>query len=115
MQTTRSLHWQTTRSGGPFQPIREIIMEKPVHSTSQLFSQLGLPSDAASICRFIDTHRPLPDTMKLSEAPFWTPSQAAFLREGLQADADWAPVIDTLNAALHEATEAPALSAPSGT
>ena len=68
MQTTRSLHWQTTRSGGPFQPIRETIMEKPVHSTSQLFSQLGLPSDAASICRFIDTHRPLPDTMKSEHA-----------------------------------------------
>lgn len=76
-------------------------MDAPVHSTAQLFAQLGLPSDAASIRRFIDTHRPLPDALKLSDAPFWTASQAAFLREGLQADADWAPVIDALNAALH--------------
>lgn len=77
-------------------------MDKPVHSFSQLFSQLGLASDPASINRFIDTHRPLPDELKLSEAPFWTAAQASFLREGLQADADWAPVIDALNAALHE-------------
>ena len=72
-------------------------MDSPIHSTAQLFAQLGLPSDAASICRFIDTHRPLHDTLKLSEAPFWTASQASFLREGLQADADWSPVIDALH------------------
>lgn len=89
-------------------------MDAPVHSTAQLFAQLGLPSDPASICRFIDTHQPLPDTVKLSEAAFWTPAQAAFLREGLQADADWAPVIDALNAALHETTEPPAVNLPSG-
>jgi hypothetical protein len=76
-------------------------MEAPVHSMSQLFAQLGLPSDAASIRRFIDTHRPLPDELKLPDAPFWTPAQACFLREGLRADADWSPVIDALNAALH--------------
>jgi hypothetical protein len=96
-------------------PTREILMDAPVHSTAQLFAQLGLPSDPGSIYRFIDQHRPLPDCVKLSEAPFWTPSQAAFLREGLQADADWAQIIDTLNAALHEATDQPALSAPCGT
>lgn len=77
-------------------------MEKPVHRFSQLFAQIGLASDPDSIGRFIDTHRPLPDGLKLSEAPFWTPSQASFLREGLQADADWSPVIDALNVALHE-------------
>ncbi|MDP3873778.1 MAG: DUF2789 domain-containing protein [Pseudomonadota bacterium] len=89
-------------------------MDAPVHSTAQLFAQLGLPSDPASIYHFIDQHRPLPDTVKLSDAPFWTPSQAAFLREGLQADADWAPIIDALNAALHETTDQPALNAPCG-
>jgi hypothetical protein len=93
---------------------QEILMDAPVHSTAQLFAQLGLPADPASIYRFIDQHRPLPDCVKLSEAPFWTPSQAAFLREGLQADADWAPIIDALNAALHETSDQPALSSPCG-
>ena len=90
-------------------------MDAPVHSTAQLFAQLGLPSDPGSIYRFIDTHRPLHDSLKLADAPFWTPAQASFLREGLQADADWAPIIDALNAALHETTEPPVLNAPCGT
>jgi hypothetical protein len=80
-------------------------MDAPVHSTSQLFLQLGLPSDSAAINRFIATHRPLPDDVHLSEASFWTPAQASFLCEGLMADADWAPVIDALNAALHSAPD----------
>ena len=37
----------------------------------------------------------------LSEAAFWTPAQAAFLREEILNDADWAEVIDQLNAELH--------------
>jgi hypothetical protein len=76
-------------------------MDEPVHDFAQLFAQLGLPSDTPAIDHFIATHRPLPDELKLSEAPFWTSSQASFLREGLQADADWAPTIDALNVALH--------------
>ncbi|MCB1888868.1 MAG: DUF2789 domain-containing protein [Rhodocyclaceae bacterium] len=76
-------------------------MEQPIHSMSNLFAQLGLPSDTASIARFIEHHRPLPESMRLSEAPFWSPAQASFLREEIQEDADWAPVIDELNADLH--------------
>jgi len=76
-------------------------MEKHVHTLNNLFEQLGLPSDDASIKAFITEHRPLPDTMPLSEAPFWSRSQANFLREELLEDADWAMVIDELNAELH--------------
>ncbi len=76
-------------------------MEAPIHNMNNLFAQLGLPSDAESIARFIETHRPLPDGLCLSEAPFWSPAQAAFLREEMQEDADWAPIIDELNADLH--------------
>ncbi len=76
-------------------------MEQPIHSMSNLFAQLGLPSDRASIDRFIASHRPLPESMRLSEAPFWNTAQASFLREEIQEDADWAPVIDELNADLH--------------
>ena len=66
----------------------------------ELFSQLGLPDEDAEIEAFIATHRPLPDGMPLPDAPFWTPSQAQFLREELVKDAAWAEVVDQLNASL---------------
>ncbi len=75
-------------------------MEQQRHDLSTLFAQLGLPSDPASVAAFIATHRPLPDGIPLADAPFWTPAQAAFLAEELQADADWAEVIDELNSEL---------------
>jgi hypothetical protein len=62
-----------------------------------LFAQLGLPSDPAAIDGFVESHSPLAPGLALSEAPFWTPSQAAFLREETLGDADWAEVIDALN------------------
>lgn len=76
-------------------------MESPVHSMRNLFAQLGLPSDQASIDQFIATHSPLPQGMTLADAPFWTPAQANFLREEILEDADWAEIIDQLNANLH--------------
>ena len=76
-------------------------MEGPIHNLSNLFAQLGLPGDEEGIARFIDTHGPLPESTLLPYAPFWTPSQAAFLREEILEDADWAPVIDELNVDLH--------------
>ena len=76
-------------------------MESQVHTMSNLFAQLGLPSDEAGIARFIETHGPLPENTLLPDAPFWTPSQAAFLREEILEDADWAAVIDALNVDLH--------------
>jgi len=38
--------------------------------------------------------------VKIADAPFWTPAQAAFLREKLNEDADWAELVDQLSAAL---------------
>jgi hypothetical protein len=75
-------------------------MEAPLHHMSHLFAQLGLPSDAAAIDGFIAAHSPLPSAVLLSEAPFWTAGQAAFLQEGMLNDADWAEVIDALNGEL---------------
>lgn len=75
-------------------------MESPIHSINNLFNQLGLASDDASIAHFIKTHRAA-SKVALSEAAFWTPAQAAFLREEILNDADWAEVIDQLNAELH--------------
>tara|TARA_R110001583_G_scaffold31978_4_gene109217 strand:- start:204876 stop:205112 length:237 start_codon:yes stop_codon:yes gene_type:complete len=75
-------------------------MENPIHEFKDLFEQLGLPSDKASITSFIDSHRPLPHDVKLAEAPFWNASQAGFLREELLEDADWAEIVDRLDVAL---------------
>ncbi|CAB1369669.1 DUF2789 domain-containing protein [Denitratisoma oestradiolicum] len=75
-------------------------METPTHRMSHLFAQLGLPSDDEAIARFIQTHHPLAKGTLLHEAPFWTPAQAAFLCEEILEDADWAEVIDALNAEL---------------
>ncbi len=69
-----------------------------------LFAQLGEPHDEASITRFIEKHGNLSGQTKLHEAPFWTRAQACFLRDAIAQDANWAPVVDTLNARLHRVT-----------
>lgn len=75
-------------------------MERPIHSMSNLFAQLGEANDAAAIVRFIETHSPLADNVQLHEADFWTASQAGFLRQSIVDDADWAEITDVLNAGL---------------
>ena len=73
------------------------------HDLDDLFRQLGLPDSPADIRQFIRRHRPLPQTLNLSEAPFWNASQVAFLREQWhQDDGDWCGLIDQLNALLRE-------------
>lgn len=76
-------------------------MESSMHTLNNLFAQLGLPSDDVEIESFIRTHSNLASSTSLSEAPFWTPAQASFLCEEIMNDADWAEVIDQLNARLH--------------
>lgn len=75
-------------------------MDSSVHRFTELFTQLGLPSDKDGIRQFLAAHTPLPDSTALAEAPFWTPSQAAFLREEIVSDADWAELVDQLDASL---------------
>ena len=60
-----------------------------------LFDQLGLPSDKASIDHFISSHT-LPTGISLVNATFWTPSQARFLKEAIEQDAEWAEIADTV-------------------
>ncbi len=75
-------------------------MDNNIHTFSELFDQLGLPSDAASIEGFIETHRPLPEDIFLVNAPFWSTGQRNFLREVMTQDADWVGLVDQLNAQL---------------
>lgn len=76
-------------------------MESSIHSLSNLFDQLGLPSDQMAIENFIKMHSPLATSILLSDALFWTTAQASFLLEEILNDADWAEVIDQLNEKLH--------------
>ncbi|MFO1336883.1 MAG: DUF2789 domain-containing protein [Burkholderiaceae bacterium] len=75
-------------------------MDEHHHTLQDLFAQLGLDDTPAGIRRFIRAHGPLGDDVKLSDASFWSPSQAALLREKLKEDADWSNAVDTLNTML---------------
>ncbi len=77
-------------------------MDPSFHPMHELFAQLGLPGDDASIQSFIQQHRPLPMSTRLYDAPFWSPSQAALIREKMADDADWSLLIDTLNVQLRD-------------
>lgn len=77
-------------------------MESPVHSLPSLFQQLGLAADPVGIDVFLATHSPLKANLALADAFFWTPAQAAFLREEILEDADWAEVVDQLNLMLRK-------------
>ncbi len=75
-------------------------METPFHQLKDLFAQLGLDNKPEDIRAFIRAHTPLSSEIRLEDAPFWTPSQADFLRQALDADGDWAETVDLLNAEL---------------
>lgn len=75
-------------------------MENAFHRFGDLFAQLGLPADNAGIREFIAAHTPLAGEIRLADAPFWSAVQARLLRELIAEDADWAEVVDHLDAAL---------------
>lgn len=76
-------------------------MDTTTPTLETLFDQLGLDSSQEAIEQFTAENR-LPDDVKLIDAPFWSEQQARFLKEQLREDAEWAPVVDDLNAMLHE-------------
>lgn len=75
-------------------------MEPTTHHFHDLFAQLGLASDATSIRQFLAAHAPVSGDINIADAPFWSPGQAAFLREALMDDSDWAELVDQLSEAL---------------
>lgn len=76
-------------------------MDRSTHSMNTLFEQLGMPGDDAYIDQFIRTHTLFSQHVKLSEATFWSDSQASFIQECLDTDSDWSDVVDELNTRLH--------------
>jgi len=69
---------------------------------TELFAQLGLDNDEASIQAFLRQHHPLADDVLLHDAPFWSPQQAQMLKEKIRCDDDWAIVVDQLSVALRK-------------
>ncbi|MCP8687062.1 DUF2789 domain-containing protein [Marinobacterium sedimentorum] len=75
-------------------------MDTSQHSMHNLFEQLGLPSSEHDVEQFIRIHRLFSQDIRLDQATFWTPVQAAFLREAIEDDSDWSEVVDELNTRL---------------
>ena len=70
------------------------------HSLASLFEQLGLDSSDQAIQDFINRNAPLPGNVELHKAKFWNPSQSSFLQQAKDEDADWAEIVDHLDAML---------------
>jgi len=70
---------------------------KDFFTLNDLFAQLGLPNDEQNIEKFIKQHRPLSQSINISDAPWWTESQREFLREGILDDENWSYPIDELS------------------
>ena len=75
-------------------------MEAPIHSIVSLFDQLGLDSREEDINAFIEKNGSLPGDIELHKAPFWNASQASFLKQVLDEDADWVEIVDQLDTML---------------
>lgn len=77
-------------------------MEDLIPTMTRLFDQLGLDSRPDAIRAFLRAHQPLSPEIALHDAPFWSPSQAEFLRQEIQDDSDWSIVIERVNSALRQ-------------
>jgi hypothetical protein len=75
-------------------------MESQAHTLSSLFDQPGLDAQNTSIDNFISVNRKIPRNIELHEAAFWSASQASFLKQMKDEDADWAGIIDQLDVML---------------
>ena len=75
-------------------------METQTHSLTNLFKQLGLGCTDKDITQFVNEHSPLASNVVLHKACFWTPSQADFLHQSKDDDADWSEIVDQLDAML---------------
>ncbi|WP_282176845.1 DUF2789 domain-containing protein [Vibrio nereis] len=77
-------------------------MELHQHGMAELFQQLGLGSSEQDINKFILEHRQHRGSTLLHEASFWTDAQAAFLKQAIEEDADWAELVDQLDVMLRD-------------
>ncbi len=66
-----------------------------------LFDQLGLESSEKAIDDFIEAHQ-LDQNTALHQAEFWSHNQRDFILSHWKKDDEWAIMVDTLNALLHQ-------------
>ena len=74
-------------------------MDTSRHTLQNLFAQLGLASSDTAIELFVTNNR-LQASIPLEQAAFWSAGQAQFIREAIAEDADWAEIVDQLDAQL---------------
>ena len=74
-------------------------MDTSSHTMQALFAQLGLPNSDIAMDNFMQNNH-LPAEIPLERAAFWSAGQAQFIREAISLDADWAEVVDHLDAQL---------------
>jgi hypothetical protein len=75
-------------------------METPIHSIVSLFDQLGLDSSEEGVDNFIEKNGLLLGNKELHKASFWNSSQASFLKQALDEDADWVEIVNQLDVML---------------
>lgn len=75
-------------------------MDTTPSDLSHLFAQLGLANSEAAIESFIGSHTIEANTC-MSDAPFWSHSQRAFIKEAMEQDNNWTELLDQLDARLH--------------
>ena len=72
-------------------------------SFTDLFNQLGLPSQPEAIADFIVKHRPLDNSVLLEHAPFCSDAQSQFINEKKNRDEPpWSILLDQLSNALRD-------------
>ena len=79
----------------------------PARTMTELFKQLGLPSDEASIALFISQHDGVCRECGLVQAPIWSESQRVFLHEAVAQDSEWSMTAEALMAALSRPANTP--------
>ena len=70
------------------------------YTLASLFDQLGLDSTDQAIQDFINQNAPLPGSVELHDAEFWSSSQASFLKQSKDDDAEWVELVDQLDSML---------------
>jgi len=80
---------------------RTTMMTDGERNINMLFEQMGMDGDDAAVEQFIQENQ-LPQSVELSDAPFWSDSQRKFLKDEYRADAGWIEIIDELNTRLHK-------------
>ncbi|WDE97890.1 DUF2789 domain-containing protein [Lentisphaera profundi] len=76
-------------------------MDTSIHTLKMLFLQLGLKNSDDAMSEFIASHQ-LSKNQAIEKANFWNTSQAQFISESWNEDADWCVIVDQLNSLLHQ-------------